>query len=124
MLLKNKEIYSLYEVLASFRNDKSDKFPIYVNFALVCNLRQLEPIFITLDAGRVAIIEKYRDITSEGQVIIPENKVSKFNDEMNKLMNVTSDINLTKVRLDNLDNLGISIAELEALYPIIEIDQD
>ena len=80
---------------------------------------------------RTNLINKYGEKDSEGQLVtdendnckIPNDQVDNFSKELNELVNMDIEINANKVKLDDLENIDFTPADMFALEPFIEMDE-
>ncbi len=114
--MKNSDIYSLYQILS---NISSIKLPAKATFAIIRNLKIIEPIVKDIEDARIILFKKYGE-EAEGVFHFPEDKVNIVDKELTSLAETNIDILLVKVKESDLENLNLSIEEAKILLPMIE----
>lgn len=117
MNLQCKDIFVLYETLMKI---KDSKVPVTTGFAIVRNIKALAPEYESIMEMRNSIIRSYGEDLGNGQISVPDDKLAAANAELNKVLDTEVEVNLTKLKLSQLENLELSIEDIEKLYPIIE----
>lgn len=118
--MTNKEILSIYNGVQKLR-ELLTPMPVDVVFAIVKNIRTIEPIAQSVEEARSVLLHKYAAPSmDEPGVFIPlENKVDILNTELEKLSVIENDIQLIKIPLEKIMHLQLTLEEMEALYPMI-----
>ena len=110
MLMTNTEIYFLYEGLNKLRG-LGINFPIRVGFNIVKNIKNLAKDYEAIEEARMDIIKKYEPLE--------EKDIDKVNVELIELGNISNNIDLIYIKLDDIADLEIPLDILEAIAPII-----
>lgn len=119
MKLTNNQVYGLYETLIKFQ-DKNKSLPIKVGFALLQNIKILEPIYSSIDTLRQNLILANGTQTEDGMVNVPKDKLEEVNKELTILGNEESEVKLRKIKLQDIENLELSLEELIKIEILIE----
>lgn len=114
-----REIYDLYASLKLLLDNKDIQFPAKVSFAVVRNLRTLEPIVADIEKSRNDLIQK-EAIEENGSWRIPKDKVDGVNKQLEDLSETEIGITLLKIRMSDIENMNLSLQEMVSLYDIIE----
>lgn len=94
-------------------------------------LRAVEEEFQTFNDTRLALINKYGEKDANGELIADENNNCKippahlaaFNKELNDLLNEEISINANKIKIENLENLDFTPADMGILEYYIDFDE-
>ena len=120
--MTNAEIYALGERLAQL-SQQEISFPAKVAYAILRNQKILAPIIRDIEEVRASIVTKYCDPAPDGkdQYVPRKETADILNKELTDLASIeNSSLTLHKFSLSELDGINLSVADMEALYPIIE----
>lgn len=120
--MKNSEVISLYEGLNKIRDSKKT-FPVKVGFAIARNLNKILPTIDDYEKTRLDILKANCESSEDGKTFYADTpeKTEYVNVELLNLLEVDNcDIKLHKISLSDIENISLSIEEIEALYPMIE----
>lgn len=120
--MKNKEIMVVFEGLQNVRNDTNIKFSARATFAIVKNMKMLEPIVDALIESKNQLLQKLGvpDESNSGSYFIPEENRETLTKELETLDSIENEIKFQKIKWEDIKNLNLSIQAMEALYPMIE----
>lgn len=114
--MKNSDIYSLYQIL---NNISSIRLPAKTSFAIIRNLKTIEPIVKDIESARISICQEYGE-EENGVFHFPEDKIDIVDKELTSLAEINVDISLVKIKESDLENLHLSIEEAKVLFSMIE----
>ena len=122
MKLTNRKIYEYALMLAEAFKDNEQKLPIKINFYLQKNKATLIELGQGIEQAREELIQNHGERTEDGsQYVIPKEKISIVQSELEDLLNLEQDVNIYTVSIDSLNNdLMLSTAQMEALMFMIE----
>lgn len=119
--MTNRDIYDYAQFLINAFQKSEIKLPIKINFYLQKNKKTLCSLAQEIEEQRKVIIREYGVINKEKETIeVPLEKISDASQKMNELFNLTQDVNIYKVKLDDFDNIKLTQQEMEALLFMIE----
>lgn len=118
MVLTNSQIYALYEVLVQLKQN-DNQLSIRTGFNIIRNISILEPIYMTIAETRREILLTDGEVTADGQVTIPQNKIYEVNNKLNELSMIENEVSLNTFNLSDLEIFSLSLADIEKLFPII-----
>ena len=125
--MTNLEIFNFVNVCSNMLNKN---LPLRLAYALRYNLNLLMPFYKACDDERNNIIKRYAETNDNGDFIAENGQIkfkdNKAYDELNELLSIENEVNLTKVNMeivekteaDNYDS--ITMQELNVLMSIIE----
>lgn len=120
--MKNSEVIKLYQGLNKLR--ESDKtFPVKVGFAIARNINKITPTVEDFEKARMDIIQANCTPSDDGITYYADTQEKReyVNKELTDLSEVDNcDIKLHKIFLSDIENMSLSIEEIEALYLMIE----
>lgn len=103
------------------------KLPL--GYQIACIARDVHEAFDKINASRTMIITKYANKDENGQVItnpethmveLTEENAKMVDKELNELYAQKSEIKSEKVKLSDMMDLDLTVAQIEALIPFIE----
>lgn len=109
-------------------SQKSEILPAVLAYKLTRILLQLENEINIFHKAREQLLNKYcqkdnngQFITDEkGSILLQDGVEQNFNEEFNQLINTTIDLNVNKIKLNELEPLQLSLQQMTALMPYIE----
>lgn len=119
--MKNKDIEVNFTNLVNMNN--ATKFPTRVAYAIVRNGRMLEPIYNDIMLCRRNILEKYgkADETKEGYYNFETQDIAnKAKEALEELGEVETGVNIHKIKFSDIENLSLSLQEMDALYFMLD----
>ena len=124
--MTNKEIISSFEGLQNLRQAATQRLPARITFAIIRNLKILQPIVEDIQIAYNELLSKYADPIQEqpGQFKVKDGCLDQLNEEMNALYSVDNDLPLAKIKFSDIENLSFSLSETDALYFMIEDNEE
>lgn len=123
--LTNNEIYNYTNNLAEQFSNSTMKLPIKINFYLQKNLSELYALAQDIEKQRVEIIQEYGSYDEESQQYnIPKEKISEASKKIDELFNLTQDVKIYKVKLDDFGNIDFTSGQMQALLFMIEEQEE
>jgi len=116
MTLKNKDIISLYENLQKVG---SKILPVKTSFALVKNMKVLEPTYNAIIETRDSIYKTHGELQSDGTILIPTELVPVANKDLTELSEISVLVDLEAIPLSSLEGSSWTLDEISGIYPII-----
>lgn len=114
--LTNYEIFNLTEILNKIiQENKRKEINVKLGYYLKRNFDILLPIYQTITETQQNIIQKYKNEEN----IIPEEDVPRANLEIMELSNIQETINLFSIPLDFVEDISLTLEEIEILSKII-----
>ena len=118
--MTNKDILSCFEGLQKLRQATDRRLPARTSFAIVRNIKTLQPIVDDFRESYQELLDKYGEPIENDQYQIKPENVTIFNDELNNLYNLDIDLDIVKIKFSDIENLDFSLEETEALYFMME----
>lgn len=126
MNLRMSQLTALYQVYLKI---KDLSFPIKTSYSLAKLGQALEKEIPFYDSELSKIINTYGERDEKGNLIQVENgnikiqseKIDECAQKMNELGELQVEIECEKIPLESLGNIELSVQELNALLPIIEV---
>lgn len=120
--MSNKDIYINTQALSKYFGAKEAvTLPTMVNYAIQKNLKNLTDSYEVIDKIRISIGMKY-GVKVDGEdtyKIIPE-KLEIAQKELEQLLEVEQLIEVRMIKLEDLKNIQLSSAQMQALLFMIE----
>lgn len=125
MKLTNQELLNSIPTLQKL---SQEQLPIKISYTISKNIKAIEEELKIYEEERQKLIKKYAELDKEGKpkvndngnyVIKQENQLD-FNKEVLELLDIETDINISKVDLNALEGLKISPSELTSVNFMIE----
>ena len=120
MKLINNQIYFYAEQLSAL-NINDIKMPVRINFFLQKNIQTIVTAAQEIDAARINIAREFGTLNEEGtQYNIPTEKLNDAQKELNDLFNLEQELNIHMFKLDDFDNIELTVQQLSAIMFMIE----
>lgn len=119
----NKDIISSFEGLQKLRQAASRRLPARTSFAIVRNIKTLQPIVEDIQTAYNELIMKYAEPIEGDKFRVKEENMSEFTTELNSLYNLDTEVPIVKIKFTDIENLDFSLEETEALYFMIEDEE-
>ena len=116
----NSELLSLYEKMVELSN-RDIKFSAKVSFTILQNMRMISPIVEDIEATRANILQEYGEPVPEqpGFFKARVGEEEEMATQLTELGNMENDICFKTINLEDLQNVELSLNDMEALYPMI-----
>lgn len=122
--MSNRNIYSIGLKLDSFFNSETLKtkyLPAKINFLIQKNKQELFKICNQLEKVREDVIRKYGEVDETNSTFTLPNEVTKqVNNELDELLDLTQKINISMIKLSDLEGLEFTLEQMDALMFMIE----
>lgn len=124
MKLSNGEIYNIYTLFEkSFQEDNNKQYlPSKINFFILKNKKLILTAMSEIDLIRKDIIKNYGILQENNEYFIENNNIDLVNNELNDLLSIEQDIDISKIKLSDIENLEFTLEQMEALMFMIEED--
>lgn len=121
MKLTNLQIYNYAIALTNVFADDQQSLPIKANFYLHKNKSALMALAQELEQTRINIIQTNGALNEETQQYeIPNENISKVNQELADLFALEQEVFIYSVSLDSFGDTSLTTAQMEALMFMIE----
>lgn len=111
MQYTNGELYQIFYTLNNFiLSDDKIVFPIKVNFYIQKNVNLLVPLMEEIQKVQQKIVNKYEIATEQEQA----------NKELEQLSNIKQEVNFYKITLDDLNDMQLTLPQMQSLIFMIE----
>lgn len=119
--MTNKEVMETYEKLCELRERSTTRFPAKVSFAIVRNIREMQPIYEDIITTRLEVLQKYGDPTDEPGYFSPKiGKEKIMKEELDAINNIEPSIIINMIMFSDIENLDLSIADMDALSFMVD----
>lgn len=121
MQLANYQIYEYAQALTNTWAQAEIYMPAKLNFYIQKNIKTILNASEEIEKTRLAVAAHYGSLNeTEGQYIIPPDKVDNVNQEINDLFNLTQELDIYIIKLDDLGNIELTSKQMQALMFMIE----
>lgn len=125
MQLTNKEIIDYYESLTHLNQENiSINLPAKISYIIIRNIKSLENIYQDIMKVRENILIEYgKEQISEDGIIsysIPQENMEIVSKELNSLFEVSNDVYILNIKIQDLDNCQIPLQMMNTLYFMID----
>lgn len=125
LTLTNNNIYNYASSLIENFKDKEIKFPIKINFYLQKNQAELLTLAQEIEKQRFDIIKEYGIFDEETQQYnVPKENFKEASNKINDLFNLTQEVNIYKVKLEDFGNIELTPGQMQALLFMIEDEEE
>lgn len=123
--ITNNEIYeNAKKINTAFKNNDI-KLPIKINFYLQKNKKKLFSLAIEIEQQRELIIKEYGVLNEKTQQYeVPSEKIQEASQKLNDLFNLTQEVKLYKVKLEDFGNIELTSGQMQALLFMIEDEEE
>ena len=124
MTLTNNQIYNYVNSLIENFSKSDIKFPVKVNFYLQKNQNILLTLAQEIEQERVNIAQEYGILNEETeQYEVPPEKIQEASQKLNDLFDLTQEVKLYKVKLEDFGNIELTSGQMQALLFMIEDEE-
>lgn len=121
IVLTNKQIYNYATELINNFSSNDLKLPVKINFYLQKNQLELLTLAQDIEQQRMDIIQEYGVLDEETQnYIIPNDEVNIVTKKINELFDLTQDVKIYKVKLEDFGDIDFTPNQMKALLFMIE----
>lgn len=123
--LTNNQIYNYTDSFIKNFSQKDIKFPVKVNFYLLKNQNVLLSLAQEIEQERVNIAQEYGILNEETrQYEVPPEKIQEAKKKLNDLFNLTQEVKIYKVKIEDFGNIELTPDQMEALLFMIEDEEE
>lgn len=123
--LTNNQIYNYIDSFIKNFSQKDIKFPVKVNFYLLKNQNALLSLAQEIEQERVNIAQEYGILNEETQQYeVPPEKIQEAKKKLDDLFNLTQEVKIYKVKLEDFGNIELTPDQMEALLFMIEDEEE
>ena len=123
--LTNNQIYNYTDSFIKNFSQKDIKFPVKVNFYLLKNQNTLLNLAQEIEQERINIAQEYGILNEETQQYeVPPEKIQEVKKKLNDLFNLTQEVKIYKVKLEDFGNIELTPDQMEALLFMIEDEEE
>ena len=123
--LTNNQIYNYTDSFIKNFSQKDIKFPVKVNFYLLKNQNALLSLAQEIEQERVNIAQEYGILNEETQQYeVPPEKIQEAKKKLDDLFNLTQEVKIYKVKLEDFGNIELTPEQMEALLFMIEDEEE
>lgn len=125
IILTNNQIYNYTDSFIKNFSQKDIKFPVKVNFYLLKNQNALLSLAQEIEQERVNIAQEYGILNEETQQYeVPSEKIQEAKKKLDDLFNLTQEVKIYKVKLEDFGNIELTPDQMEALLFMIEDEEE
>ena len=123
--LTNNQIYNYTNSLIENFSKSDIKFPVKVNFYLQKNQNTLLALAQEIEQERINIAQEYGILNEETeQYEVPPEKIQEASQKLNDLFDLTQEVKLYKVKLEDFGNIELTSGQMQALLFMIEDEKE
>lgn len=120
-----KNGYEILDIISALNVLATKELKLSSAYIVAKNIKALSVIEELINNKRKIIIDKYAEKDENGNIVSNENGIritdtNKFNDEINTLLSEEVEIELTKIKMSDIENITISPADVYRLMDMIE----
>ncbi|AAK79844.1 hypothetical protein BJV85_002116 [Clostridium acetobutylicum] len=123
MELSNRKII---ENLSALRTVSNKQLPIKASYAIAKNINKIEEELKIFRKEKEKLINKYGQKNNNGKLAIDDKgkielaDAEGYNKDLNELLDIKTDIDIHKFKLDIINNVQFSPLEIQAIECMIE----
>ena len=119
--MSNAQIYALSNKLDSVLNSETRYMPAKIAYFIHKNKTKISEHFSIIEQARFGIIRHYGTLDeTTGSYNVPNEVLIKANQELEELLQIEQDIDISMIKLDDLVELDFTFEQMEALSFMIE----
>ena len=123
--LTNNQIYNYTDSFIKNFSQRDIKFPVKVNFYLLKNQNTLLSLAQEIEQERINIAQEYGILNEETQQYeVPPEKIQEAKKKLDDLFNLTQEVKIYKVKLEDFGNIELTPDQMEALLFMIEDEEE
>lgn len=124
--LTNGNIYTYITKLTENFDKNDHSYPAKVNFCILQNKKTLTSLASAIEDSRIEIIKKYGELTDveSGQYTVPTNKIEEANKELQDLFNISQDVQLLMLHIEDFGTCEMTLDQMDALMFMIEEEKE
>lgn len=118
--MTNKEITQIYSGLVELRESSTANFPTKVSYAIIRNIKILEPLVEINISMKNDLLRKYGVPNQDGTFYISEEVSNDFSKEINEINALeVNPIDFYTIKYSDIEDINLSIKEMDALFFMI-----
>ena len=117
--MKNGDIINTYETLKLLSSNPDIKFNVAAGYILAKNKEKLRQEATIIYQMRQDIIMEHGRLEGNA-IIVPKEYVDETNKKINELMEIDTEVELKKIPINLIQELQLSLEEIEKLSVMIE----
>ena len=119
--MTNAQIYALSNKLDSVLNSETRYMPAKIAYFIHKNKTKIVEHFNIIEQSRFGIIRHYGTLDeATSSYNVPNEVLAKANKELEELLQIEQDIDISMIKLDDLVDLDFTFEQMEALSFMIE----
>lgn len=119
--MSNAQIFALSNKLDSALNAESRYMPAKITYFIHKNRTKLAEQMSFIEQARISIIQHYGDLDKNtGAYNVPDEVLDKANQELNDLLKIEQDLDISMIKLSDLDSIDFTLEQMDALSFMIE----
>lgn len=118
--LTNHEIYTINSQFNEAFKDCNQFIQAKINFYIQKNRKKLVELATEIEATRIEIIKNFGQQQEDGQYYIEQDKILIAQQEMQDLLDITQEVEISTISLKDIENLHFTFPQMEALMFMIE----
>lgn len=120
--MTNQEVISIFEKLAEWRTSVTARFPASIAYAVLRNIKTLQPIYEDIVAARAEILQTYADPVEDnpGYFLPKEGQQEAMEHEFATLAAIENNIDIVTVPMTALDGMELTLEDMDALYFMVD----
>lgn len=119
MIISNMELAQYYELYQQELSCSKLYIPVIANFFIQKNIKKLQEVYEEINAQKTKICEHYGELKEQSYVIPLENADLAAN-ELNQLFSIEQDLDIKMIKLEDLGDIQLTPAQMQALMFMIE----
>ena len=120
MKLTNLQIYTYAQDLNSAFTDKNQHLPALIGFCIQKNAQTLLALAQEVEEQRMTILRYYAEADEAGNLIVPDEKISQANEELQGLLDIEQEVNILKINIHKIADLDFSMEQINAIMFMVE----
>lgn len=125
IILTNNEIYNYADNIIKNFSNQDLKLPIKINFYLQKNQLELLTLAQDIEKQRIEIVQEYGTFNEETKNYdVPSDKIVEATQKINELFDLTQEVKIYKVKLEDFGNIDLTAGQMQALLFMIEEEDE
>ena len=118
--MKNGEIIQLYEALNRICSQKDLKLKVSIGYTFLKNKERLYPEAKIIYDMRQKILMEYGTKDKNGDIVVLRENIDEVSQKINELMDIESDIEVSMISLEDLEEYELNMEDIEAIQYMIK----
>lgn len=118
----NKEVIEIFEKLMSWQGSNTIRFPASIAYAVMRNIKTLQPIYEDIIAARADILQTYASPVEDqpGYFLPKEGQQEAMEHELTALAAINNSIDIVTIPMTALDGLELTLEDMDVLYFMVD----